>query len=158
MLRRTALLVAGLMACALCAPPASALQSLTGTWTGSAVCDVSALGGFDHTKSDVTLTLDDAGDGTGFARSGEAVFQVVVIADPDASGRGRLGGSVCNLALSEEDRALQLVVKAKDGSDKATLAGELISIGFGDERFVQVCKLKLKRTSTTLADPIVCPT
>jgi hypothetical protein len=139
----------------LAAAPARALPDLTGSWTGTLVCDaIAQIGGATHSKAPVTLVVDDTQTGLAYARLAVLQFHVTVLADPDAPAKGRIGGPECNNSFAETTSVLQLSVKAKDGSAKGTLAGELVTTSIGTQRGVQVCRLKLKRATTTIETPI----
>ena len=145
-------------AATLAANAAAALEDLTGSWLGTRTCDsVSALE-HEKTKENVTLVIDDDPSGNAFLDLQGVTYHVAVLDDPDAPAKGRVGGQECNANPDNGVDALGLTVKAKDGSDKGTMAGELVSVRTGEVPRVTVCKLKLKRASTTIETPLTgCP-
>jgi hypothetical protein len=151
-------LASGICAATLAASPALALEDLTGSWLGTATCDVVTVLEHEKTKENVTVVIDDDPTGNAFLTLGIATYHVTVIEDPDSPSKGRVGGQECNANPDLGVDALALSVKAKDGSDKGTMSGELVTTRTGKAPRVAVCKVKLKRTSTTIEAPILgCP-
>jgi hypothetical protein len=143
------------------ASAAPALDDLTGVYSGKFDCEgTSDLDSID-TKLENALFLDDAGNGTAYVYINNTLlfFRTTIVSAPDEDDRGRVGGPDCNVSPTNGGSFLQAEVKAKPGSDKATLKGEFITLGVGGSpHVVQVCRLNLKRTSTTLSEPIPnCP-
>jgi hypothetical protein len=154
---RAQVLAAVLFSTALTAAPARALPDLTGSWAGTAVCDLLSDGGGNREKFAATLTVDDDPSGDAFVVFNSLTFRVAVIDDVDAPSKGRIGGADCAVTAANGGGMLWLSVKAKDGSEKGTMTGELVSARTGAHE-ISVCKIKLKRTSSTIVDPItVCP-
>lgn len=159
---RTAWLPAALLGGAtLAATPAGALDDLTGGWEGTVVCDFTDDTHTTRTASPTYLQLDDDGPGGNpFAYlNNVGPFRLTIVSGPDAPQRGRIAGPSCAFDPLTGGWLLQAVVKAKPGSEKASLKGELITLGIGgNSHYVQVCRLKLKRTSLTIGVPITdCP-
>ena len=151
-------LASGVFAATLAASPALALEDLTGSWLGTATCDVVSAALHDKTKIDVTVVIDDDPTGNAFLTLDAVTYHVVVIEDPDSPAKGRVGGQECNANPDLGVDVLALSVKAKDGSDKGTMSGELVVTRTGKAPRVSVCKVKLKRVSTTIETPIIgCP-
>jgi hypothetical protein len=147
-----------LVATALAVSPAGALEDLTGSWLGTRTCDSVSTLEHEKTKENVTLVIDDDPSGNAFLNLQGVTYHVAVLADPDAPAKGRVGGQECNANPDSGVDALALTAKAKDGSAKGTLSGDLLSVRTGDVPRVTVCKLKLKRASTTIETPITdCP-
>ena len=150
--------LAALGAAVIAASSAGALEDLTGSWLGTRTCDSVSTLEHEKTKENVTLVIDDDPSGNAFLNLEGITYHVAVLADPDAPAKGRVGGQECNANPDTGVDALALTAKAKDGSDKGTLSGDLLSLRTGDVPRVTVCKLKLKRASTTIETPIAgCP-
>jgi hypothetical protein len=151
-------LASGLAAASLAASSAGALEDLTGSWLGTATCDIVLPAQHDKVKSDVTVVIDDDPTGNAFLTFNAVTYHVAVIEDPDSPAKGRVGGQECNASAILGVDVLALSVKAKDGSDKGTMSGELVTTRTGKAPTVSVCKVKLKRVSTTIETPITdCP-
>lgn len=150
--------LAAFAAATLAASSSGALEDLTGSWLGTRTCDSVSTLEHEKTKEDVTLVIDDDPSGDAFLDLQGVTYHVTVLADPDAPAKGRVGGQECNASPDNGVDALALTAKAKDGSDKGTLSGDLVSVRTGKVPRVTVCKLKLKRASTTIETPIIgCP-
>ena len=86
-------------------------------------------------------------------------FRLTTVSGPDAPQRGRIGGPDCAFSALTGGWVIQAAVKEKPSSEGGSLKGELIALGVGtNPHRVEVCKLKLKRTATTIPTPIPdCP-
>jgi hypothetical protein len=151
--------MAACAAAALAASSAGALEDLTGSWLGTRTCDSVSSLEHEKTRENVTLVIDDDPSGNAFLSLQGVTYHVAVLDDPDAPTKaGRVGGQECNASPELGVDALALTVKAKDGSEKGSMAGALLSVRTGKAPRVTVCKLKLKRASTTIEAPITdCP-
>lgn len=154
---RPRLRLAALVGLVLGAGPAAALGDLTGTYEGSITCDGTSNLETLHASLDATLYVDDANDGHAFAYlNNSGLFFRLAVVSPNASDAGALGGPSCTMSSVTGGDLLWATVKAKDGSDKASLRGELITTSVGG--LVQVCRFSVKRTSLGLPAPIPdCP-
>jgi hypothetical protein len=157
-MRRVAPLVACLGA-ALTGAPASALGDLTGTWQGTMSCSNASTAGIDRTKQDVTIHLYDdfIGGLLGRFQGTPIRFQLVVFDDPPS--KGALTGVSCAIDPEEGGYTLHLAVSAKEGAEKGTLKGTFVSTSHPDNPGGSLCKLRAKRVSTAIPDPIpgACP-
>jgi hypothetical protein len=144
----------------LTARPAAAFDDLTGTYQGSIRCAYANTVTSDRVTADATLYIDDANDGNAFAywNNSGLTFRLAVLS-PSSPDSGQLGGPDCAMAPATGGSVLRAFVKAKAGSEKASLRGELIATNVGaSSHFVQVCRVSLKRSSTKLPFPIPsCP-
>ena len=148
--------IACLAALALASGPAHALDDLTGTYEGSLSCESTNTVTTERVTQDATLYLDDANDGNAFAylNNSGLTFRLGVLS-PSSPDAGALGGPSCSISPDTGGYVLQASVKAKAGSEKASLRGELIATNVGaSSHLVQVCRLSLKRTSTKISFPI----
>ena len=150
-----------MIAALLAASPAGALDDLTGLYSGKFTCEATTDSESSSTSVENTLYLDDAGGGNAFAYINDTLlyFRASVVSAPEKPDEGRVGGPDCNVSPSDGGSFIQAVVKAKSGSDKASLKGEFITTRVGGSpHVVQVCRFNLKRTTTTLPAPITnCP-
>jgi hypothetical protein len=150
---------AALAALLLAAGPAFALDDLTGTYEGTIRCESTDASDTERSTLDAALYVDDANDGNAFAylNNSGLVFRLGVVSP--TSDAGALGGPSCTMSSTVGGFLLWASVKAKAGSEKASLRGEVIATNVGAaSHLVQVCRLSLKRTSTKIAFPIPgCP-
>ena len=158
---RTGWLPAALLAAAaLAAAPAAALDDLTGFWEGTVVCDRTDDTGSSRTSSPASIQLDDDGAGNAFGYFNNlGVFRFTIVSGADEPQRGRIGGPSCAFSEQTGGSLAHALVKLKPGSEKGSMKGELLTLGLGaSPHIVQLCKLKLKRTSLTIPTPIPsCP-
>jgi hypothetical protein len=142
------------------AGPATALDDVTGVYSGTIACESTDGSGESRTPSEATsLYVDDAGSDTAYAYLNNSgyTFRLAVVAGPGAA-QGRMAGPGCTMTSVAGGPLLQLEIKAKPGSDKASLRGEFIALNVGaNAHYVTVCRLSLRRTLTTLPGPIACP-
>jgi len=148
------------LAALLCACPARALDDVTGVYSGTIACESTDGSGDSRTASeDTSLYVDDAGSETAYAYLNNSgyTFRLAAVGGP-GSAQGRMAGPGCTMTSVAGGPLLQLEIKAKPGSEKASLRGELIVLDVGaNAHYVTVCRLSLRRTTTTLPGPIACP-
>jgi hypothetical protein len=139
--------------------PAGALGDLTGTWEGTLSCTNASTAGFDHTKSDFTIALYDdfIGPLVGTFQGTPIRFQHVVF--DDSPSKGALTGVSCAIAPEEGGYTVHIAVTAKEGSEKGTMKGTFVVTSHPDNPGGSNCKLRAKRVSTAIPDPIpgACP-
>jgi hypothetical protein len=145
----------------LAASAAPALDDLTGTYTGKFDCQGTSDVDEVDIKLENSLYVDEAASGTAYVYINNTLtyFRTAIVSAPGEDDRGRVGGPDCNASPSNGGSFLQAEVKAKPGSGKATLKGDFVTLGVGGSpHIVQVCRLNLKRVSTTIPAPIPgCP-
>lgn len=149
-----------LLAALLGAAPAAALDDVTGVYRGTTSCERTDDQGDSRTSLDVTLLVDDAGSNSAYAYLNNSGYFFRLAAVGEAGGAsGRLAGAGCSSSAVSGGPLLQLEVKLKPGSSRGSLKGELIIFNVGaNAHYVEVCRLTLRRTETTLAQPIPgCP-
>jgi hypothetical protein len=145
---------------ALAALPASAIDSLTGTYEGKFSCKGSNNGAPTKGKGDAVLTITE--DGTVLAALTEngapagGTFDLLHIEETAKQDRSKVAGADCGLLNVGRGIALEGDVVIKTGSEKGTVKGSYIRLGDKPAR-IDVCTFTVKRTSTT--DPAVqgCP-
>jgi hypothetical protein len=148
-------------AAVLAAAPASAIDLLTGTYTGKMSCK--GQSGIEATKSKSDITIDVV-EGMGVllqVKQGPILLAEVVealvlesMAKPD---RAKLGGLSCLLEAGQlSGIAFQADAVIKEGSEKGTLKGSLIRYESGAS-IVDVCTFSAKRTSTAAPVLAACP-
>lgn len=142
------------------AGPAAALDDVTGVYSGTIACESTDGSGETRTPSQATsLYVDDAGSETAYAYLNNSgyTFRLAAVGGP-GSAQGRLAGPGCTMTSVAGGPLLHFEIKAKPGSDKASLRGELVVLNVGaNTHYVTVCRLSLRRTTTTLPAPIACP-
>ena len=138
-----------------------ALDDLTGEYSGKFSCEATSNLENLKTSVDSTIFLDDAGAGNAYAYINNTglIFHLAVVSAPDEPDRGRVGGPDCDVNPTSGGSYVQAVVKAKSGSDKASLKGEFTTLSVGNAaHLVQVGRFNLKRMTTSLSQPITsCP-
>jgi hypothetical protein len=142
----TALAVGSLIGAA----PASGVGQLTGTYLAKLSCKGIAAGATGGERTEDEFYIVDLGGGDVQFETGAYgpafAFVVTELAKPD---KGVLSGMTCTKNASNLDGLVaRLDVKAKEGSDDASLKGTLWIFDSPQNASV-VCKLKAKRTSTT---------
>lgn len=154
---RSLLRIAALAVLLLRGAPAVALGDLTGTYEGSFSCEATSNLETAREKVNGTLYVDDANNGEAFAYlNNSGLFFRLGVFSPGSADGGALGGPSCTMSSAAGGDLLWATVKAKEGSDQASLRGELITTNLVG--LVQVCRFSLKRTSTNIPESIPdCP-
>src|SRR5262245_57432363 len=149
------------MMATLAASPALALNDLDGIYTGKFACQ----GATDFATLDSTvegaLYVDEGQNNivsVHFPNAG-LYFRTTVVSAPDEDSFGRLGGPDCDVTPTVGGHFLQAEVKAKPGSDKASLKGEFVTLRVGGsaDHLVEVCRFNLKRTNPLPQSIPLCP-
>jgi hypothetical protein len=139
--------------------PAGALGDVTGTWEGTLSCTHATSAGTEKTRSDITIALYDdfIGPLVGTFQGTPIRFQLVVF--DDSPSKGALTGVSCAIAPEEGGYTFHLLVAAKEGSEKGTMKGTFVATSHPDNPGGSLCKLRAKRVSTAIPDPIPggCP-
>jgi hypothetical protein len=138
--------------------PASALESLTGTWEGVLKCATLDSGTRSKTKVATVLEIVDSGPGGLQIElvSSDLLFVGFVVADGAKPDKGALSAASCAFAFDELDGGtLQADVKTRAGAAKATLKARLSLMGAVQE-IVRSCTITAKRVSADEPDIIGC--
>jgi hypothetical protein len=147
------------LVCVLAATPAGALGDVTGTWQGTISCTNASTAGIDHTKSDVTIDLYDDFIGPLLGRFQGTPIRYQLVTFDSSPSKGALTGVSCAIAPEEGGYTVHLAVTAKEGSEKGTMKGTVISTSHPDNPGGSICKFRAKRVSTAVPSPTptVCP-
>ena len=137
---------------------AVAVESLTGTYDVAISCKALDSGVRGKIKESSEIEILDDGAGTVFIDwPGFFEFRTFLVAENAKPERGGIAGVNCNLSFDTLDgAALVADVKTKVGSTAASLKGTLTVQHPGDAAMF-TCKIKGKRTSTTISKFAICP-
>jgi hypothetical protein len=142
----------------LAAAPASAVESLSGTWEGTLKCQTLDSGTTTKTKVDQTVAIEDLGE-EGVVlnlQSTKGLFNGFVVADGKKPQNGILSAAGCGFNQPDlEGGVLQLEVKTKAGDVKASLKGDLLLMDL-DEDIAESCTLTAKRVSNSVPKLPLC--
>lgn len=146
---------------ALSAVPASAIDSLTGTYEGKFSCKGSNNGVPSKNKGAVTLAISELpmANHASLSEDGVAIGtfdEFKHIEETGKDDRSKVAGGDCGLLNVGRGIALAADVVIKSGSEKGTIKGTYIRLGEKPSR-IDVCTFSAKRTA--VADPEVagCP-
>jgi hypothetical protein len=158
MIVRKLVLSIGLLA--LAAGPASAIESLTGSYTGKLKCTGTDNGAPVKTTTTVTVTVSDGG-AEGIAVNvpgGGGIYFGFSVADTAKPLTGHVTGATCGEIEAEPllGGALHLDVVTKAApSTKASMKGSIILMD-DEGNDATACTLNVKRTDTTAPPPLLC--
>jgi hypothetical protein len=141
--------IASLTAVLLLASPATAVESLTGTWEAKLNCSGIDSGALGKQKIETTIDIVDLGGGQIlFDMGAYPTGQAYVISETAKPERGVVSGLTCEFdATAQNGLLLRASAKTKPGSDDASLKGILVIFEEPDAESA-VCKLSAKRVST----------
>jgi hypothetical protein len=142
-------ILATLLGSALSAAPASAVESLTGTWEGTLKCQTLDSGNVTKSKVDQTVVIQDGGvKGIGLNLvSTKGTFFGFVVADGKKAENGQLSAASCAFnAPALAGGVLQADLKTKSGDVKASLKGDLLLMD-EDNGIIESCSISVKRVS-----------
>jgi hypothetical protein len=146
---------------ALAAGPASAIESLTGTWAGKLKCVGTLNGTPVKTNAPVTVTVSDGGP-EGIAINvpgGGGILFGFTVADTAKPLNGHATAVSCGEIDGEAPlfgavAHLDVATKAAP-STKASMKGDIIKLDDEANEAV-ICTLTAKRTDTTAPPPLLC--
>jgi hypothetical protein len=145
----------GIAAGVLAASPALALDSLTGTWSGKASCQVISSGARDKGSVEMQVEIDDGGNGgVGIDLGGYGNFMGRYYVDAARPDRAVLQAASCEVdGPTLNGSILHAELRTKPGKVKASLAGTLILMD-GPSDAAGICEIELERIDLTAPSPI----
>jgi hypothetical protein len=137
--------------------PASAVESLTGTWEGVLRCEVLDSGATSKSKVATTVQIVDEGPGVSIEIvSTDYLFVGFVVAQGAKPEKGVLSAASCAFGWDNLDGGtLQGDVRVEAGGAKASLRAQLTIMGRVQE-IARSCTLTAKRVNTAAPDIIAC--